>query len=131
MNIDIRQLLRNCPDALKEFEALPYPTDAWFDLAFGVTPSLFVAYGDSQTERIRLFDEKKTREWLKIGEIQELKSELALLKSMVEAATAIHFQDGVIGIFEQSGKVTLHRNMSIVGVFDNKFEAFAAIGGTK
>lgn len=70
MNIDIRQLLRNCPDALKEFEVLPNKTDAWFDLAFGATPSLFVEYdrNDPKVERIRLFDEQKTREWLQIDE---------------------------------------------------------------
>lgn len=65
----IRDTLRNCPDALKEFDALPDKRDAWFCLAFGVTPSLFVDYdsSDPKTERIRLFDDAKVKKWLGVG----------------------------------------------------------------
>lgn len=65
---DIEQLLRNCPEALKEFRELEGVSDYYFDLAFGVTPSLFVTHkndiGESVTTRIRLFDNEQVNKWL-------------------------------------------------------------------
>lgn len=66
---DIDKLLRNCPKALKEFKTLKSVTDCWFDLAMGVTPSLFVMHdndGEQVLTRIRLFDEKQVKKWLKV-----------------------------------------------------------------
>lgn len=52
----IRRLLINRPQALEEFENLPDVQDVHYDLAYGVTPALFVRYdrSDLKTERVRL-----------------------------------------------------------------------------
>lgn len=51
------RLLQGYPDALKEFKSLSGVFDYWFDMAFGVTPALFVMHDkddDPKLTRIRL-----------------------------------------------------------------------------
>lgn len=68
-------------------------------------------------------------------EIQELKSELASLKSMVEAATMIEFdnEDGYYTLqINVLGQWELSLDRTLIGSYESVTEAFTAInGGTK